>query len=183
LDKPFPQFKPHNLFLSRNDRRGFDQIFDDLTLPDQPIIYVHAPTGIDPSLAPDGQDSLIAILPVGHIDENDPQDWEALLDRARQDVIHRFEEIGVFDLKEHIKFEVTFTPNDWKNRYNLTKGSPHGLSYILKQVGYLRPHNRHKRYHNLYFVGASTHPGTGLPMVLISARLTTERILQDAKRV
>jgi phytoene desaturase len=182
LDKPFTQFEAHSLFLPNDCQRGFDQIFNDLTLPDHPIIYVHAPTRVDPLLAPSGQDSLIVILPVGHIDEDNPQDWDALLNRARQDVFQRFEEIGVFDLKEHIKFEQTFTPKDWKNRYNLTKGSPHGLSYIIKQVGYLRPHNRHKRYHNLYFVGASTHPGTGLPMVLISARLTTERILQDTKR-
>jgi phytoene dehydrogenase-like protein len=63
--------------------------------------------------------------------------------------------------------------------YNLAKGAAFGLSHNFMQVGYLRPHNRHHRYSNLYFVGSSTHPGTGLPMVLLSARLTTERILKE----
>ncbi len=88
--------------------------------------------------------------------------------------------MGASDLDEHLKFEMSFTPPDWQSRFNLAKGSTHGLSHNLLQMGYLRPHNRHARYRNLYFVGASTHPGTGLPTVLVSARLAAERILQDA---
>jgi phytoene dehydrogenase-like protein len=78
-----------------------------------------------------------------------------------------------------VKFEVSYTPCDWLSNYNLAKGAAFGLSHSFLQVGYLRPHNRHRRYGNLYFVGSSTHPGTGLPMVLLSARLTTERILKE----
>jgi phytoene dehydrogenase-like protein len=89
---------------------------------------------------------------------------------------------GVVDLEEHLKFEVSHTPRDWLSLYNLAKGSAFGLSHNFMQVGYLRPHNRHSRYRNLYFVGSSTHPGTGLPMVLLSARLTTERILAEFSR-
>ena len=66
------------------------------------------------------------------------------------------------------------------SRYNLTKGSALGLGHSLTQMGYLRPGNRHDRYRNLYFVGASTHPGSGLPAVLLSARFVTERVLEDA---
>jgi phytoene dehydrogenase-like protein len=95
-------------------------------------------------------------------------------------VLERLRSIGVVDLDEHIKFEVSWTPPDWKRRLNLTKGSTHGLSHTLFQLGALRPQNRHRRYRNLYFVGASTHPGTGLPTVLTSARLVTQRILQEA---
>jgi phytoene dehydrogenase-like protein len=85
----------------------------------------------------------------------------------------------VVDLEQHLKFEVSYTPRDWLRLYNLAKGAAFGLSHNFLQVGYLRPHNRHLRYGNLYFVGSSTHPGTGLPMVLLSARLTTERILKE----
>lgn len=63
----------------------------------------------------------------------------------------------------------------------MTRGATHGLQHDLLQMAYLRPQNRHHLYHNLYFVGASTHPGTGLPTVLISARLCSERVLEDAK--
>ena len=83
------------------------------------------------------------------------------------------------DLEQHLKFEVSYTPRDLSNIYNLAKGAAFGLSHNFWQVGYLRPQNRHRRYHNLYFVGSSTHPGAGLPIVLLSARLTTERILQE----
>jgi phytoene desaturase len=68
----------------------------------------------------------------------------------------------------------------WQSRFHLAKGAAFGLSHTFGQVGYLRPQNQHRRYRNLYFVGASAHPVTGLPMVLISARLTTERICNDS---
>jgi phytoene desaturase len=180
LDKQYPQIKPHNLFLASDHRQSFDRIFKDLSLPDEPSFYLHAPVRVDPSLAPEGHEILISIVPIGHIDETAPQDWTPLQERARLYVLKRLAGIGARDVEGNIRSEVIFNPTDWQNRYNLTKGSPHGLSYVFSQVGYLRPHNRHHRYRNLYFVGASTHPGTGLPIVLISARLTTERILNDA---
>ena len=179
LDKRYPQFGPHNLFLAGDDRHSFNQVFKELTLPDDPSFYVHAPVRVDPALAPEGQDTLTTAIPVGHINDAAPQDWAAIQTRARQIVLRRLEEIGVGDLDAHIKSEVSYTPYDWQNRYNLAKGSTHGLSHHLLQLGYLRPHNRHHRYRNLYFVGASTHPGTGMPTVLVSARLATERILQE----
>ena len=87
--------------------------------------------------------------------------------------------MGISDLRQHIKFEITYTPKEWKQQFNLAKGAAFGLSHNFWQVGYLRPQNRHAKYKNLYFAGASTHPGTGLPIVLLSARLTTERILKE----
>jgi phytoene dehydrogenase-like protein len=82
-------------------------------------------------------------------------------------------EMGITDLPQHTKFEIVYQPETWQRRFNLAKGAAFGLSNNFWQVGYLRPHNRHARYKNLYFTGASTHPGTGLPIVLLSARLTT----------
>ncbi len=179
-DKQYPQLEPHNLFLGDNYRQSFDRILKDLTLPDEPSFYVHAPARVDPSLAPKGQDTLMVVVPVGHIDDAAPQDWTAIQKRVRQIVLQRLAEIGADDLAEHIKFEVSYTPPDWQSRYNLTKGATLGLGHNLMQMGYLRPQNRHARYRNLYFVGSSTHPGNGVATVLVSARLTSERILQDA---
>jgi phytoene dehydrogenase-like protein len=130
-------------------------------------------------MAPAGEDSVIAIVPVGHLDEQGEQDWLAIRSEARQAVFRRLELLGVSDLEEHIKFEVNYTPLSWRGRYNLVKGATHGLSHTLSQLGYFRPANRHPRYHNLYFVGASTHPGTGIPTALISARLVAQRILDE----
>jgi phytoene desaturase len=178
VGKRYPQLEAHNLFLASGFRRSMEQIFRDLTLPDEPSFYVHAPARIDPSLAPEGQDTLTVVVPVGHVDKAVPQDWGALKRRARQSVLQRLAETGLSDLEEHIKFEVSYTPPDWQSRYNLVKGASYGLSHTFLQMGYLRPQNRHARYHNLFFVGASTHPGAGLPTVLLSARLASERILE-----
>ena len=122
----------------------------------------------------------MVLVPVGHLAEDKPQDWSALKAKARSAVLTRLKVIGVNDLEQHIKFEVCYTPKNWQALYNLDKGAAFGLSHNFWQVGFLRPRNRHAHLTNVYFAGASTHPGTGLPIVLLSARLTTERILKDA---
>ncbi len=180
VDTEYPQIGHHNVFLGGDYKASFDQIFEDHTLPDVPSFYVHAPARTDKAVAPTGQDTLYVLVPVGHLDERSEQDWEALVNRARETVLTRLgEEIGANDLRKHIKFEIVYQPKVWKERFNLEKGAAFGLSHNFWQVGYLRPQNRHKQYKNLYFTGASTHPGTGLPIVLLSARLTTERILKE----
>jgi phytoene desaturase len=179
LDKFYPQLSTHNLFFAENIRSSFEPLFDERCLPQDPHFYVHAPSRADVAMAPAGGDTLTIALPCGHLYENTVQDWISIRDRTRKVVIKRLKQFGLQDLEQHIKFEKSFTPPDWCKRYNLVKGSTHGLSHALIQMGYLRPHNRHKKYRNIYFVGASTHPGTGLPCVLVSADLVTKRILQE----
>jgi phytoene desaturase len=181
VDKPYPQLPPHTLFLAQDYRENFDSIIRDLDLPANPSLYVHAPARLDSSMAPDGQDTVIAIVPVGHMSENGEQDWAEIRDKARQHIFRRLKSLGITDLEDHLKFEVNFTPLSWRKRYNLVKGSTHGLCHNLTQLGYFRPHNRHGRYPNLYFVGASTHPGTGMPTAMVSGRLAAERILDDLR--
>jgi phytoene desaturase len=179
VDKTYPVLGPHTLFLADNYKENFDDITQHMTLPANPSLYIHAPTRLDPSLAPPNEDTLIAIVPVGHLDESGDQDWREMRDRARQDVFKRLATLGISDLEAHLKFEVNYTPLSWHKRYNLMKGSTHGLCHNLAQLGYFRPCNRHPRYHNLYFVGASTHPGTGVPTALVSARLVADRVTEE----
>jgi phytoene desaturase len=180
LDKAYPQIAHHNVFLAGDYKASFDQIFKDHALPDKPSFYLHAPARTDPAAAPAGQDTLYVLVPVGHLDAASEQDWDERIRRARRTVFERLsKEMGIDDLKGHIKFEIVSQPRVWKEQFNLEKGAAFGLSHNFWQVGYLRPQNRHKKYKNLYFTGASTHPGTGLPIVLLSARLTTERILLE----
>ncbi len=179
VDKSYPQLNAHTLFLADDYQENFHSIFKHFTLPDNPSLYIHAPQRLDPSAAPEGEDTLIAVVPVGHLDESQEQDWAKIRDEARQAVFNRLAILGITDLKEHLKFEVNYTPLSWRKRYNLMKGATHGLAHTLTQLAYFRPHNRHPDYENLYFVGASTHPGTGIPTALISARLVAKRILDD----
>lgn len=182
VDKAYPQIAHHNVFLAGDYKASFDQIFKEYRLPDQPSFYVHAPARTDPAAAPAGQETLYVLVPVGHLEPRAKQDWDAMVAHARQTVFERLEkEMGINDLKEHLKFEIVYTPLEWKKHFNLAKGAAFGLSHNFWQVGFLRPQNRHAQYKNMYFAGASTHPGTGLPIVLLSARLTTERILKEFK--
>lgn len=170
----------HNVFLA-DDRykASFDRIFHDLDLPDEPSFYINAPARTDPSFAPPDGDTLMALVPVGHLDEARPQNWGKLEDQARQAIFARLSHLGIDNLENQIVFEAKWGPPYYRKALNLAKGAAFGLSHNFAQVGYLRPHNRHPRFKNLYFAGASTHPGTGLPIVLLSARLAVERLLQE----
>ena len=179
VDKTYETLPPHTLFLADDYRENFEAIIRDLSLPANPSLYIHAPARLDSSMASHGQDTIIAIVPVGHMSENGEQDWAGLRDEARRHVLRRLAFLGITDLEAHIKFETTFTPLSWKKRYNLAKGSTHGLCHNLTQLGYFRPDNRHPQYHNLYFTGASTRPGTGMPTAMVSGRQSAQRIMDE----
>jgi phytoene desaturase len=177
LDRPYEELSPHTLFLADDYRENFESIIRDHTLPANPTVYVHAPARLDPTAAPPGKDSVTAIVPVGHLDG--VQDWDALREQAREHVFRRLGTVGMASLRDHVTFEEARTPNTWAERHNLAKGATHGLSHTVRQMGYLRPRNRHQRYRNLYFAGASTHPGTGVPTAMASGRLAARRILAE----
>ncbi len=183
LDKTYPQLGHHNVFLSDRYKEGMRALFREKTLPESPSFYVHAPVRSDPSAAPPGHDALSVIVGAGHVDPARPRDWERLRNAARTAVIQRLQQMGMEDLEEHICFETCHTPPQWMEACNISRGAVFGsVAHHLHQMGYFRPHNRHSRYKNLYFVGGSTHPGNGIPNVLLSARLTSERIFLDNHR-
>jgi phytoene desaturase len=179
IDRQYPDMGPHNVIFSGDYRRNFDAVLKEGTLADEPNFYLHTTSRLDPSTAPPGHDAWVIAVPVGNIRADGSQDWPAIQSRARQFVLRRLAQAGLEDVESHITVERGFLPEDWRNRYNLTRGASHGLSHKLFQMGYFRPHNRHDRYRNLYFTGASTHPGTSVPMVLNSSRFVVERIIRE----
>jgi phytoene desaturase len=182
LDKKYPQLAHHNVFLNDGFRTGLRVIFKDKSADASPSFYVHAPARTDPSSAPENFDTLSVIIGIGHLDENRKQDWIHYRKISRDAVIGRLKKAGLTDIEEHIKHEICYNPKTWESAYHVSKGSVFGsLSHSLFQMGYFRPHNRHRKYKNLYFVGGSTHPGNGIPLVLLSAKLTAERILKEEK--
>ena len=163
VDKEYPQIAHHNVFLGGDYKASFDQIFNDHTsargaLVLRPCACAHRQgrraKWAGYTLCSRAGRASRRTLRAG---------LGGLVDRARETVFTRLaKEMGADDLKEHIKFEIVYQPKVWKERFNLEKGAAFGLSHNFWQVGYLRPQNRHKQYKNLYFTGASTHPGTGL---------------------
>ena len=153
----------HNVFLAEQYRESFDRIFKDGTLPDEPSFYIHVPSRMDPSAAPPGKDCITVLIPAGAALYNVSEaEINALVTRARRQVIDCIERsLGMNDFEDLIETELVNTPQTWENKFHVWKGSILGLAHSVPQVLWFRPSTRHASYPNLFFVGASTHPGTG----------------------
>jgi phytoene dehydrogenase-like protein len=128
----------HNVFLADHQyRASFDRIFKHLTLPDEPSFYVNAPSRTEPGFAPADGDGLMALVPVGHLNEDSPQDWTALEQRARATVLGRLKQLGVGDVSSRLVFEETWGPPFYKEQLNLEKVLPLDSATILCGWGIL----------------------------------------------
>lgn len=178
VDRTYAQLGHHNVFLAGDFRANFDAIFRDYTLPERPSLYVNVPSRTDPTFAPPGCDAIYVLVPVPHM-QRGAIDWRRDEPAFRARVLDRLEQVGLCDLRRHIAVARAFTPLDWQQTYHLAYGSAFGLGHDFRQIGYFRPGNRAKKIANLYFAGASTVPGTGVPLVIIGSRLVAERILRE----
>ena len=167
----------HNVYLSANPEANFSQIFRERVLPEDPSFYLHCPTRTDPTLAPPGGDVLYVLVPVPHLDSR--IDWSREGPRFRELILDRVTALAAPALREHLVVERIVTSADWAGQYGLRHGATFGLAHDFFQVGIMRPANRAHDLGRLYFVGASTVPGGGVPMVFISARLVAERIVRE----
>ena len=166
----------HNYFLGENFKEYADTIFKTSVSPDKPYYYVNVSSKSNPACAPEGCENLFILCPVPDLRHKpDWSDSQQLADTIISDLSKR---IG-FDLHANTISKTILNPIDWQNQFNLYRGSGLGLAHGLNQIGGLRPANKDEKFNNLYYVGASTVPGTGLPIVVISSRLVTERIEQD----
>ncbi|CZR63948.1 probable phytoene dehydrogenase AL-1 (carotenoid biosynthesis protein al-1) [Phialocephala subalpina] len=200
LSKQVPQLSTHNIFLADHYRESFDSIFDLQSIPEEPSFYVNVPSRIDSTAAPEGKDAIVVLVPVGHLLNSstsraeheagansgqgllEEQDWDRIVDETRRKVLETVERrTGCESLSPLIIDEQLNTPTTWEDTFNLDKGSILGLSHSFSNVLAFRPSTRHKSVKGCYFVGASTHPGTGVPIVLAGAKVTTEQILADFK--
>jgi phytoene desaturase (3,4-didehydrolycopene-forming) len=112
------------------------------------------------------------LVPTGHLTAVTLGELPAWQARARATVLRRMRELVGVDLERHIVHEEVNTPLTWRDKFNLHKGAALGLSHNISQVGFFRPRTQHEQLRNLFFVGASVHPGTGVPIVLCGARMT-----------
>ena len=177
-DHVYPELHHHNFFLSSDYKRNFEEIFDAKVPPRDPSFYVNAPGRTDLSVAPPGHDNLFVLVPIPHL--TDQMRWDdGQVERFKDKIYDQLEARGLTDLRKHIVVEQVVTPHEWRDQYNLKYGAAFGLSHGILQVGYFRPSNKSPNIAGLYFVGASTVPGTGVPLVCLGAKLVTERILAD----
>ncbi|MCX8174776.1 MAG: phytoene desaturase family protein [Candidatus Micrarchaeota archaeon] len=167
----------HSFFLPDEYLKTFEDIFDRRVMPQKPGIYVANPCAHDPSLAPAGKSVLYVLVPVPNTAS--AISWKDEAPKVRKAVLERLSSHGISDLEKRIVMEKVFTPEDWKASFNVEDGATFGLSPSLFQSAGFRPPNKDRRIRNLYFVGASTHPGGGIPIVLMSAELLERRLAKD----
>jgi phytoene desaturase (3,4-didehydrolycopene-forming) len=228
LSQTVPELQAHNIFLADEYRESFDSIFKRHLIPDQPSFYVNVPSRVDPSAAPSGRDTVVVLVPVGHLlpsssSSSTPkstaggtlptptQDWPAMISLARRTILSTIAARTGADLTPLITHELTNDPTTWRTTFNLDKGAILGLSHSFFNVLCFRPSTRARRpgpldaltakiglvgrllevladlfrseearsVQGLYMVGASAHPGTGVPIVLAGGRLVAEQVLRD----
>lgn len=176
--KKYPQLKHHTLILSERYKGLIDDIFDKKVLPDDFSMYLHIPSQTDPSMAPPGCESIYVLIPVPNLEGG--VDWNAAAAPYTNTILTFLERgFGLTDLRDSIEVLETFTPLDFKQQRNNHLGSAWGVEPKLMQTAYFRPHNRSEDVRGLYFVGASTHPGAGVPGVLLTAETTVKLIVKD----
>jgi phytoene desaturase len=165
----------HNYFLGQNFEEYSSKIFKNSISLDKPYYYVNVPSKANPQYAPDGNEAIFVLCPVP--DLRYKPNWDDS-EELSQNIIKDLSERTNFDINSNLVSKTILSPLHWQSMFNLYRGSGLGLAHDLNQIGYFRPHNTDEKYKNLFYVGASTIPGTGLPMAVISSRLTTEQILK-----
>jgi len=175
--KQYPELLHHTLILSERYKALIQDIFKKKILPDDFSMYLHAPTRTDPSMAPAGGESMYVLIPVSNLAGK--IDWQKMRQPFVEKIINFLEQdFGMQDLKANIEVMETFAPTDFQSQRNSFLGSPWGLEPHLLQTAVFRPHNRSEDIKGLYFSGAGTHPGAGLPGVLLTAEVT-EKVIQE----
>lgn len=188
MNRKVPELTTHNIFLADDYRESFDDIFKKQLIPREPSFYVNVPSTIDSTASPEGTDAIVVLVPVGHllndqggkgVNVQSKQDWEMMATKARETVFSTIEaRTGARGLQQALVKEIINTPQTWKDVFNLDKGAILGLSHSFFNVLSFRPSTKHPSIDRLHFVGASTHPGTGVPICLAGSKLTSEQVLE-----
>jgi phytoene desaturase len=178
IEGQYPDLVHHTIHIAKDYAANLREIEIDKVLPSEPSVYLHNPSLIDPTMAPAGHSSLYVLVPVPHLSEHTPWDEQQVAD-YRELVLKRLESIGLTDLRSRIRFEKVVTPRDWKEDYQVYRGATFNLAHNLGQMLHRRPHNRFEELDGVYLVGGGTHPGSGLPVIYESSRITANLMSKD----
>jgi phytoene desaturase len=175
----FDEVSHHTIYLAENYRENLADIEQRHRLSENPSFYVQNACVTDDTLAPAGHSSLYVLLPVTH--DTGSVDWTSELPRYRALALEQMKKIGLHDVEERIVTEKIVTPTGWAYEFELYKGATFSMAHSLDQMLHLRPHNRFEDVGQMYLVGGGTHPGSGLPVIFESARITSRLLLEDLK--
>ena len=172
IDKKIKNAEHHNLFFDANFETHAEEIYDNPKWPSRPLFYVNIPSKTDPSMAPEGCDTMFILIPIAP----GIKDTSDLRNHYFESIIKRFEEKTEQSIQNNIIFKESFCVEDFKSEYNSYKGNAYGMAMTLFQTAFLRPKLKSSKVKNLYFTGQLTVPGPGVPPSLISGKLTAQLI-------
>jgi phytoene desaturase len=177
LDGCYDNVDHHTIYISKEYERNLADIEQRHILSEDPSFYVQNACVTDRTLAPAGQSTLYVLVPVTHQHEN--VDWRKESARYRQVALNQLRKIGIHDVERRIRYERMITPTNWEHDYDIYRGATFNLTHSLDQMLHLRPHNRFEDLGGVYLTGGGTHPGSGLPVIFESARISTKLLMTD----
>lgn len=180
IKKQYPEMTQHSIVFGPRYKELIDDIFKHHVVPDDFSTYLHVPTRTDPDLAPEGCETMYSCTPVSNLDSR--TDWEDKQEEFKDHILNTLEKRVLPDLIDNLAVTSVFTPADYEKEFNAYKGTGFQLEPRLTQSAYFRPHNRCRDIKGLYLVGAGTHPGAGVPSVILSADITTNVVLEDLEK-
>ena len=175
-NKKYENVEHHTIIFGDEYQQLLQRIFDGGEAGDDLSLYLHRPTATDPNLAPQGKDAFYVLAPVPNLQRDD---WGQIKTQVRERVLDILQERILPNLRENLEVCFDFDPNDFQAQYQSQWGAGFSIAPIFSQSAFFRFHNRAEDFSNLYFVGAGTHPGAGVPGVLSSAKVVENLLLQD----
>ena len=177
VDRRYDDLDHHNIFFAPDYRENIREIAETMTLPVDPSFYVQNACVTDPTLAPKGKSTIYVLVPVPN--NRSGIDWPREQPAYRERMLRLLEtRAGMPDIREHIEVEHVVTPQDWEEGYNVYRGAVFNLAHGIDQMLYFRPHNQFEDIDGCYLVGGGTHPGSGLPTIYESGRISAGLILK-----
>lgn len=166
----------HNtIVFAKNYKKNVDDVFSGRLTENDVSLYVRDHSSTDTGLAEQGKTALYVLVPIAN--KRSGIDWKAERDNLRKITLNALKNrLGMNDIEEHIEAEKVYTPDNWESDYNVYQGAVFNLAHNLGQMLWFRPHNEFEELDNLYLVGGGTHPGSGLPTIYESGRITTKLI-------
>lgn len=176
IDKIFDEHPHHNIIFAQDYRTNVDEISRTMTLPQDPSFYVQNASVTDPTLAPEGKSTIYVLVPIAN--NQSGIDWKKESPAFRDKVIDLLDSrAGFSGIRDHIEEERIITPQDWQDEKFVYRGAVFNLGHNMSQMLIFRPHNRFEEFKNCYLVGGGTHPGSGLPTIYESGRISSQIIL------
>lgn len=177
VDGLYDQMPHHTIYIAKDYEQNLKDIESLHRLSDDPSLYVQNACVTDPDLAPRGRSTLYVLAPVSNQHGN--IDWKTAAPAFRERVLDRMSAMGLADLRSRIVSETIVTPNDWEHQHHIFRGATFNLAHNLGQMLQFRPNNRFEDLDRVYLVGGGTHPGSGLPVIYESARISAKLIAAD----